>query len=265
MTTKPTQTSAPGQQIQAAAPQAQQATEPSKQVPEVWRRFSEVLGVSAGEARSIIVNTIMPGAKDADVLAFISVASEYKLNPVLKQIYAFPNKKGGISPMVSIDGWIALVQRHPLCNGVDFAYDDRNNKPYAVTCIIQRKGWDNPVRATEYLEECVRDTDPWKQSPRRMLRHRAFIQCARLAFGFGGLTDEEELAAQSGAGAPAAALPPREAEFETLTRAMEKPVEAALAQPAKEQQKEQPTQQAAASEPNEFSDTQTSAADERNN
>jgi phage recombination protein Bet len=262
-------TTTQAQQLQTAAPQAQQAqqaAEPAKQVPEVWRRFSEILGVSAGEAKSIIVNTIMPGAKDAEVLAFIGVAAEYRLNPILKQIYAFPTKGGGISPMISIDGWIALVQRHPLCNGVDFVYEDRNNKAYSVTCIIQRKGWDNPVRATEYLEECARNTEPWRQSPRRMLRHRAFIQCARLAFGFGGLADEEELVAQNGAGAPTSQLPPREAEFEAMTRAMERPVEATLNQPAKElQQKEQPNQQEAALEPNEFSDTQSSAADERNN
>ena len=45
---------------------------------------------------------------------------------------------------------------------------------------------------TEYMAECIRNTDPWKQYPRRMLRHKALIQCARYAFGFAGIVDPDE-------------------------------------------------------------------------
>ena len=44
----------------------------------------------------------------------------------------------------------------------------------------------------EFLEECFRATEPWKASPRRMLRHRAAIQAIRIAFGLAGIMDEEE-------------------------------------------------------------------------
>ena len=44
---------------------------------------------------------------------------------------------------------------------------------------------------TEYLKECIRDTEPWRMK-NRMLRHKALIQCARYAFGFSGIYDEEE-------------------------------------------------------------------------
>ena len=41
--------------------------------------------------------------------------------------------------------------------------------------------------------ECKkRDVAPWKSHPRRMLRHKAMIQCARLAFGFAGIYDQDE-------------------------------------------------------------------------
>ena len=42
------------------------------------------------------------------------------------------------------------------------------------------------------MTECKRDVAPWKSHPRRMLRHKAMIQCARLAFGFAGIYDQDE-------------------------------------------------------------------------
>jgi hypothetical protein len=44
---------------------------------------------------------------------------------------------------------------------------------------------------TEFLAECKRGTEPWKNMPRRMLRHKALIQCARVAFGFALYDDDE--------------------------------------------------------------------------
>jgi hypothetical protein len=50
----------------------------------------------------------------------------------------------------------------------------------------------HPVATTEYLDECKRDTEPWKKWPRRMLRNKAYIQAARMAFGHSGIYDEDE-------------------------------------------------------------------------
>jgi hypothetical protein len=62
----------------------------------------------------------------------------------------------------------------------------------ACTCRIYRKDRSHPTVVTEYLTECRRDTGPWKSHPRRMLRHKAMIQAARLAFGYGGIYDQDE-------------------------------------------------------------------------
>jgi hypothetical protein len=35
----------------------------------------------------------------------------------------------------------------------------------------------------EYLSEAINDTDIWRKMPRRMLRHKAMQQCARVAIG----------------------------------------------------------------------------------
>ena len=43
-----------------------------------------------------------------------------------------------------------------------------------------------------FMKECMRNTQPWKQWPARMLRHKAMIQAARIAFSFSGIEDQDE-------------------------------------------------------------------------
>lgn len=138
--------------------------------------------------------TVFPKeGSNEEFLAFLVVAHEYNLNPLLKEIYAFPKRGGGIQPIVSIDGWCNLINSHPMLNGIEFDdHMDNDRKVGAITARIWRKDRDKPIVVTEYLVECVRSTDPWKQYPRRMLRHKALIQCARYAFGFAGIVDPDE-------------------------------------------------------------------------
>lgn len=125
--------------------------------------------------------------------AFLLVAKEYNLNPITKEIFAFPNRGGGIQPIVSVDGWSNLINSHPQCDGFEFEDAlDSNSNLTSITCKIYRKDRSHPVVATEYMEECARDTSTWKQWPRRMLRHKALIQAARYAFGFAGIVDPDE-------------------------------------------------------------------------
>ena len=43
------------------------------------------------------------------------------------------------------------------------------------------------------MSECKKNGGgPWQSHPKRMLRHKALIQCARLAFGYGGIYDQDE-------------------------------------------------------------------------
>ena len=61
-----------------------------------------------------------------------------------------------------------------------------------VECSIYRKDRNRPTVVREFLRECKRSTDPWSSHPTRMLRHKALIQCARVAFGFAGIYDQDE-------------------------------------------------------------------------
>lgn len=138
--------------------------------------------------------TCMPAnASNEEFAAFLMVAKEYSLNPITREIYAFPKKGGGIQPIVGIDGWMNLINSHPQCDGLEFddVFDDKG-KLSAITCRIHRKDRNRPTMVTEYMDECKRPTEPWQKWPARMLRHKAAIQCARYAFGFAGIIDPEE-------------------------------------------------------------------------
>lgn len=156
-------------------------------------------GDSLEKFQATLINTVFPGnvqVTNSQFLIFIKVAQQYNLNPLTKQIYAFPSKGGGIVPIVSIDGWITVVQRQQNYNGHKFVYEWENGKVggkiLSCTCQIYRKDLENPIEHSEFFEECNRDTEPWKKWPRRMLTHKAFIQAARYTFGLTGIYDEDE-------------------------------------------------------------------------
>ena len=127
-------------------------------------------------------------ANDDQLAALLIVATQYGLNPWTKEIYAFPDRNNGIVPVVGVDGWARIMNEHPQFDGLEFDQDDDG-----CTCRIFRKDRSRPIAVTEYMAECRRDgVGPWKSHPRRMLRHKAMIQCARLAFGFVGIYDQDE-------------------------------------------------------------------------
>lgn len=140
--------------------------------------------------------TVMPSqnVSDEHVAAFLVLAHKYKLDPLSEQIHAFPSK-GGVKAMIGIDGWISIAQRQAHYDGFKHIDQfDEKGKLVAVTAIVRRKDHSEPTEITEYMDECSRDTTPWKQFPKRMLRHKAIMQGIRMAFGISNLVDEDEAA-----------------------------------------------------------------------
>jgi hypothetical protein len=129
------------------------------------------------------------------VAAFLLVCKRYNLDPFLREIFAFEGQGGGVRPIVSVDGWIRLMNDHPQFDGielVDIFDEDNPEHLVAVEARIFRKDRSRATVVREYMAECARNTDPWKRWPRRMLRHKALIQGSRIAFGFSGIEDEDE-------------------------------------------------------------------------
>lgn len=153
-------------------------------------RMADRFGVDADKMMSTLKATAFKTSaqiSNEQMMALLIVAEQHGLNPWTKEIYAFPDK-GGIVPVVGVDGWARIINDHAQFDGMDFAQDDES-----CTCTIHRKDRAHPIRVTEYMSECKRpNVGPWQSHPRRMLRHKAMIQCARLAFGFSGIYDEDE-------------------------------------------------------------------------
>ncbi len=159
--------------------------------PSLVKRFAARFGVDEDKMLGTLKLTAFKVGNNGSVsneqmMALLVVADQYGLNPWTREIYAFPDK-GGIVPVVGVDGWSRIINSHEQFDGVDFEQDDDS-----CTCTIYRKDRAHPTKVTEFSAECRRDTGPWKSHPRRMLRHKTLIQCARLAFGFVGIYDEDE-------------------------------------------------------------------------
>jgi phage recombination protein Bet len=168
-------------------------------------------GMEPANFEKVLRATVVPAnCSPEQFAAFLLVAKQYSLNPITKEIYAFPAKGGGIQPIVGIDGWMRIMNDHEAMDGIEFRdrFGDDPSTPDAITCVIHRKDRSNPTVVTEYMAECVRDTDPWKKWPARMLRHKAAIQCARYAFGFSGIIDPDEYERGVGAGVQREAYTP---------------------------------------------------------
>lgn len=156
--------------------------------------MAEKFSMETHQFANTIKQTCLPKeATDEQFAAFLMVAKEHDLNPLTREIYAFPGKGGGIQSIVGVDGWAKIMNSHPQFDGLEFQFDhDEKNALQAVTAIIHRKDRSHPIVVTEYMDECKGGTEPWKKWPARMLRHKAMIQCCRIAFGFTNILDPDE-------------------------------------------------------------------------
>jgi len=147
------------------------------------------------------------------VVALLVVADQYGLNPFTKEIYAFPDKDGGVVPVVGVDGWNKIAQQHPQFDGIEFNYsdslvtpEDGHECPEWIEVIVYRKDRNHPTVVREYIDECYKGprgeyqdgnkkkAGPWHTHTKRMLRHKTLIQGYRTAFGFHGIYDPDEAA-----------------------------------------------------------------------
>lgn len=156
------------------------------------------LSINEEEMQGIVMNTLMKAkgnnrdsVTNEEFVTFLAIANEYGLNPLSKEIYAFANR-GAIQPIVSIDGWLKIINQHPAFDGMEFVDIQGDSGLSAITCRIYRNDRQRPTEVTEYLSECKGSSDPWKKWPARMLRHKATIQAARYAFGLSGIVDPDE-------------------------------------------------------------------------
>lgn len=196
MSTAPTVRQQVAQREAAAIASNVARIEADKARPSALAALASRLNISEAGLAKTLKATVFRGASDDEFAALVVVANAYKLNPLTKEMYAFPQKGGGIVPLVSIDGWIRIMNDHPQFDGIEFEdVADDQGKLLAIDATIWRKDRVRPTRIREYLAECRGTSAPWQKSPARFLRHRALIQCTRVAFGFSGIYTEEDIEA----------------------------------------------------------------------
>lgn len=166
-------------------------------------------------------------ASDEQMMALLVVSNQYQLNPFTKEIFAFEDRHKGIVPVVSVDGWARIINEHPQLAAIEFEYADDGSW---IDCIIERKDRTRPTRVREYLAECRRNTGPWGSHPQRMLRHKALIQCARIAFGFSGIYEQDEAERIVDVTPPSSGKP-----YTQAPRAIEPATDAELLEPSTDQ------------------------------
>jgi phage recombination protein Bet len=157
-------------------------------------QVAQQCAIEPAELQEVLMKTVMPNnSKPENVTAFLAVAKQHNLNPLTREIYAFPAKSGGISVVMSVDGWNKIMNQHPQFDGIEFNHaTDEKGQVISVTATIYRKDRQRPTVVTEFLSECNTGSQPWKQYPSRMLRHAAMKQAIRLAFGLSGITPEPD-------------------------------------------------------------------------
>lgn len=152
-----------------------------------------VRSITENAFRSIVVWS------ESDLERLLVACEALQLSPVGREIFAMkgPDQGSGLRLAIGLEGWLRLMDQHPAFDGMRFTESEEleDGVPSWIECTIFRRDRRVAMSAKEYLSEVRRTEGAWLTHPRRMLRHKALVQCARLAFGLpsvaSGLYHEE--------------------------------------------------------------------------
>jgi len=135
----------------------------------------------------------------ADLDRLLLLSERLGLDPLNNEIYAIEvtpenGKKSRVLFVVGVDGWFKIINSHPQFDGMRFMESSpgEDELPLYIECTIFRKDRRVATSVREYMYEAHTNQGAWLTHPRRMLRHKAMVQCARACFGLGGLLEPDE-------------------------------------------------------------------------
>jgi len=135
----------------------------------------------------------------ADLDRLLLLAERLGLDPLSNEIYATEvvpesGKKQRIFFVVGVDGWSKIINAHPQFDGMRFVESAPGDDelPQYFDCTIFRKDRKVATSVREYMHEAHTNQGAWLTHPRRMLRHKAMVQCARICFGLSGIYEPDE-------------------------------------------------------------------------
>lgn len=139
-----------------------------------------------------------------DLERLLAASLRYNLSPTGREIFLLPDPGVG-APMIvlGVDGWSRVLNEHKQFAGMKFRESTElvDGIPAWIECTIYRRDRRVATAVREYLCEVRGTSSAWITHPRRMLRHKAMVQCARVTFGMGEIVDPDEAQRQCSANA----------------------------------------------------------------
>ena len=140
---------------------------------------------------------------ESDLERLLLTCERLGLDPLGREVYcteaqdaAADASAHGRPPLVvvALDGWCRIINSHPQFDGMSFeeSVELEDGLPIWIECSMHRKDRRVATTVREYMCENRADQSAWLTHPRRMLRHKALVQCARLCFGLSGIYDPDE-------------------------------------------------------------------------
>ena len=172
----------------------------------IFKRSVERSGMSEESFVDALVQTSLSALitwTQLDLERLLLAAEVNGLSPTGREIFLVPS--GGVlepaTVVVGVDGWSRIINTHKQFAGMRFKESDElvDGVPSWTECTMYR--WDRrvPTIVREYLVEVRGVSAGWITHPRRMLRHKAMVQCARLTFGLIGIYDADEAMSKAAA------------------------------------------------------------------
>ena len=163
-------------------------------------RAVEKSGLSYQAFVDTLTQTAFQGVKfwrESDLERLLVAAYRYELDPLNREIMMFevgPAEPPELLLVVGVDGWAKIMNAHPQFDGIAFLESQEliGEVPSWIECTIFRKDRKIALSIKEYFAEARNNQMVWITHPRRMLRHKALVQCARLSFGLAGIYEPDE-------------------------------------------------------------------------
>jgi phage recombination protein Bet len=177
-----------------------------QKLTKIFKRSAERSGMSEESFVDALVQTSLSALitwTQLDLERLLLAAEVNGLSPTGREIFLVPS--GGVlepaTVVVGVDGWSRIINTHKQFAGMRFKESDElvDGVPSWTECTLYR--WDRrvPTSVREYLVEVRGVSAGWITHPRRMLRHKAMVQCARLTFGLIGIYDADEAMSKAAA------------------------------------------------------------------
>lgn len=161
----------------------------------------------------VMHKTVAKGTSMPEFIHFLQVASATKLNPFLKEIWCYKDKKDNLIMFAGRDGFLKSAQSNPafagirsaeVCENDTFAIDVANNKIKHEVTDLENRGKITGAYAIAFRKdgeptiEMVKMStynkkyNTWGTHPAEMIKKVAEIHALKKAFGLSALQAQED-------------------------------------------------------------------------